>query len=80
MAWRQSVGFVTSCISGGTSQPGGVVSPPHSIGQYPIEGLVSVGIEMLVLRWRSGIPRKSVLAAREVKRRAESGVLGSIMR
>lgn len=80
MALRQSIGFVAACISGGTIQPGGVVSSPHTMGQYPIGALLGIGVEVLVLRWRAGVVRKLLLSAREVERLAKSGAGASIMR
>ena len=73
MASRQSIGFVTACISGGANQPCGVVSSPHSMGQCPM------GAEVLVLRWRAGAARMLLLAAKEVERLGNPGVVASIM-
>lgn len=81
MALRQSVGSVIRWVSGGTSQPGGVVSSPHVMAQDPRGVLMGIGVEMLVLRRGAGRIRGLMLPAGEdTERPAGLGGEASITR
>ena len=81
IASLQSSGVVTRRNSGGTSQPGGIASSPHSIVHESTDLSLGVGLEMVELSWRSSDIIELMLPAREdVERSAGLDAEVSIMR